>query len=384
MPVIGSMLIILSGDKTIIGHVLASRPASYIGEISYSLYLVHWPVVVFAQYIMVKEFSGLAGLLLVAVSFILAIPMHRFIEKPLRKPSSLNLSGPAFCLACSCIAIVMLVPAASSWAGKGWVWRLPEQIQKINDFDLVSLQKYVGSTERTLKDKKAFTNDGKPKLLIIGDSQSADISNIMKESGLLTYFDAVTRSINTRCRAVYVNPSERENYWTKENGGTIALPQFIPMCDRQMNALNDKELLGKADYIFIAMKWRDESIPKMHEAIDMISYNSRARIFLFGNKNLEKSSIELANSYGRTSGLNIYASKFHEENSDRINDIISKTANVTFIDMMRLTCPSENHCNVLTPELKPIFFDQVHLTREGAIFFGAPLKNALRSRGLVF
>lgn len=382
IPVIGSMLIIMSGDKTILAKVLSLRPVRYIGEISYSLYLVHWPVVVFSQYILVREFSGPGGLLLVLVSLVIAIPMHRYIEKPLRNPRAFKISGPAFCLACSTVAIVVMVPSASSWADKGWVWRLPEQIQKINDFDLTSMQKYVGSTENTLKSRKGFSHNGKPRLLIIGDSQSADISNIMNESGMLASFDAVTRSINTRCRAIFVNSSERDYYLHKENGGTIALPQFIPMCDAQMDALADKALLKDADVVFIAMKWRDESLPKMHEAVNLIRSNSKARIFLFGNKNLKKSSVELANNFGRLKGLNRYAALFHEESSDKINDALASTESVKFIDMMKLTCPKEDYCNVLTPNLMPIFFDQVHLTPEGARYFGGPFKEKMQAEGI--
>lgn len=383
LPVVGSMLIILSGDKTLFSKALSVRPMSYTGEISYSLYLVHWPVVVFTQYIMVKEFSGTGGLLLTIVSFAIAIPIHKFIEKPLRSPKTFKISGPAFCLACSCAAIVVIVPSASSWANKGWVWRLPDQIQKINEFDLPTLHKYVGSTENILKSRKDFSNNGKQKLLIVGDSQSADISNIMNESGMLGQYDVITKSINTRCRALYVTKSERDKYWHEENGGTIALPEFIPMCDRQMDEFMDNKILEQADIIFLAMKWRSETIPKMQETISRISEYSKAKIYLFGNKNLNKSSIDLVNSFGRINGINSYASNFHEVESDKINALLAKTRGVTFVDMMKITCPKEKYCNVLTPDLKPIFFDQVHLTREGATFFGGEFMNTLAKAGLV-
>lgn len=383
-PVIGSMLIIMSGDKTILAKVLSLRPVSYIGEISYSLYLVHWPVVVFAQYILVKEFSGPGGLLLVLVSLVIAIPMHRYIEKPLRNPKTFKISGPAFCLSCSAFAIVVMVPSASSWADKGWVWRLPEKIQKINSFDLPSMQKYVASTENILKTRREFSFNGKPRLLIIGDSQSADISNIMKENGFLDEFDAITRSVNTRCRAIFVNHNEREKYWKEENGGTMALPQFIPMCDRQMDEATDPHILKDADIIFVAMKWREESLPKMKEAIDTIKKHSSAKIYLFGNKNLAKSSIDLVNSFGRLNGINEYGSKNRDIKSEEVNQKLSQGSGYTFVDMMKVVCPKNNSCDVVTNHLDPIFFDQVHLTQEGAIFLGGNLERVLSMSGLSF
>lgn len=69
----------------------------------------------------------------------------------------------------------MMVTASSSWANKGWVWRLPEQIQKINDIDKSSAEKYVWAKQKSIEAKVGFSNNGKLKILIIGDSQSADI-----------------------------------------------------------------------------------------------------------------------------------------------------------------------------------------------------------------
>uniref|UniRef100_UPI001D106975 SGNH hydrolase domain-containing protein n=1 Tax=Yersinia proxima TaxID=2890316 RepID=UPI001D106975 len=260
--------------------------------------------------------------------------------------------------------------ASSSWANKGWVWRLPEQIQKINDFDLPSLQKYVGKTQRELTNKRDFKNNGKEKILIVGDSQSADIMNIMSEVGVIDKYDIIALSINTRCRSPYVNKSERQKFWTAENPVVMNAPNLIPECERQMDSFMDEKILSKADKIFISMKWASQSIPKMKNTIAAISELSTAKIYLFGNKNLSKSSIDLVNLFGRINNINEYASKFRDVGSDKVNESIAKIPGTTFVDMMKLTCPEVGSCNVLTKDLKPIFFDTVHLTREGAIYLG--------------
>ncbi|WP_312063298.1 acyltransferase family protein, partial [Pantoea septica] len=379
MPVIGSMLIILSGDKTIAGHLLASRPVSYIGEISYSLYLVHWPVVVFAQYILVKEFSGPAGLLLVAASFALAIPMHRFIEKPLRKPGSLRLSGPAFCLSCSGIAMALMTIASNSWADKGWVWRLPEQIRKINDFDKKQVEDYVWKLQRGLTRRADFKYDGKEKLLILGDSQSADIVNMLNESGEIKKYDIVARTIIYKCGAPYIQPEERQDYWSRTNRQIIKFPSQAKICDKQMDDLLNDIVLKKANKIFISMHWEDYSIPKLQQAINTISSLTHAQLYLFGNKVIAKSSVDIANSFGRTAGISEYASKFRDKYSDRLNSQLPNITGMKYVDMMKITCPDDNHCRVLTDEMTPIFFDAAHLTRDGAKYFGLRLNNLISS-----
>lgn len=49
VPVFGAALLIFAslGDGLLIGRLLRNRPMQYIGDISYSLYLWHWPIVVF-------------------------------------------------------------------------------------------------------------------------------------------------------------------------------------------------------------------------------------------------------------------------------------------------------------------------------------------------
>ncbi|WP_227732543.1 acyltransferase family protein [Yersinia proxima] len=369
-PVMGAALIILSGEQAIGAKILSLRPVSYIGEISYSLYLIHWPLVVFVQYISVKGLGSVERYGLVAATFALSVIMHRFIEKPFRNPKIFNISGPTFALACSCIAMVMMIPASSSWANKGWVWRLPEQIQKINDFDVKSAEKFLWNKHTELAGISGFKNNGKEKLLIAGDSQSADLVNILNESGIIDNYDVVVRLIYTQCGTPYVNKDERDTFFTKDNPGTIRRADLIPMCGKQMDALMDGKILGQADKIFIAMKWYNHSVPKLNEAISKISSMSNADIYLFGNKILAKSSIDFINSFGRVSGISEYASEFRDEKSDAVNRKLAAVPGIKFIDMMNLTCPSTNSCNVLTDDLKPVFFDAAHLTKEGAEYLG--------------
>ncbi len=370
MPVIGAMLILLSGDKTKSGNALSAKPASYIGEISYSLYLVHWPVVVFAQYIFVREFSGVRGLLLVAVSFAISIPMHRFIEKPLRRPDALKLSGPAFCLMCSCIAMIAMLPASSSWAGKGWVWRLPEQLQNINDIDRKQAEIYVWALQKELAKRDDFSNNGKEKLLILGDSQSADIINMLNESGSINNYDILARTIIYKCGVPYLKPSERQVYWSSVDRQIMKFPSQAKICDTQMDDLLTDAALKKADKVFIAMHWEDYSTPKLQDAIDTISGLTNAKLYLFSNKALAKSSIDIANAFGRASGITDFAFKFRDSYLDNINADLLDVSGVRFVDMMKITCPTSNKCSVLTDDMHPIFFDAAHLTESGAKFLG--------------
>jgi peptidoglycan/LPS O-acetylase OafA/YrhL len=52
IPVIGTLLVLAFSTKdNLTGRMLASVPVCYVGKISYSLYLWHWPVIVYAHII---------------------------------------------------------------------------------------------------------------------------------------------------------------------------------------------------------------------------------------------------------------------------------------------------------------------------------------------
>src|SRR5690606_38700745 len=67
-------------------RVLGARPLLFVGHISYSLYLWHWPVFVFFRWTCGLE-SPLERMLALALSFMLATTSWLLIETPLRRSS---------------------------------------------------------------------------------------------------------------------------------------------------------------------------------------------------------------------------------------------------------------------------------------------------------
>jgi peptidoglycan/LPS O-acetylase OafA/YrhL len=69
---------------TLAARALSARPVVFVGLISYSLYLWHWPMFSFSNYLSHEPLSIGYRCSLVAAGFVLAILSWRFVEQPFR------------------------------------------------------------------------------------------------------------------------------------------------------------------------------------------------------------------------------------------------------------------------------------------------------------
>lgn len=90
-PCLGAALLIAAGDTggSVVGSILSWRPVTFVGLISYSLYLWHWPILVYqttsSALLDVPQFDKKAKLAVFVVSIIVATLSWRFVETPFRK-----------------------------------------------------------------------------------------------------------------------------------------------------------------------------------------------------------------------------------------------------------------------------------------------------------
>ena len=83
LPVVGSALVIVGGlpdGTSVTRRLLSAPPMLYVGRISYSLYLWHWPVIIFGT----ATLGAGAAALMAVTSIGVAALSHRLVEEPLR------------------------------------------------------------------------------------------------------------------------------------------------------------------------------------------------------------------------------------------------------------------------------------------------------------
>lgn len=87
LPCGGAALLIWAntGATTLTGKILALPPLVFIGLISYSLYLWHWPILVFFKYWILRPLTIWQSGVLLGTSFVLAVVSWKWVETPFRR-----------------------------------------------------------------------------------------------------------------------------------------------------------------------------------------------------------------------------------------------------------------------------------------------------------
>jgi peptidoglycan/LPS O-acetylase OafA/YrhL len=176
LPCLGAALVIYGTDGSagFVGRALSVRPLVFVGLISYSLYLWHWPLYVFSRYVLFRDLTAWESALLIATSFVLAIISWRFVERPFRRPIARIKLFPA-----AATAVVAAFGAGAFAASTdGLPQRLPVGIQRIlaeQDDAEPRIDHCFPLTARQVEDGKPCrigASSGTPSFLLWGDSHA--------------------------------------------------------------------------------------------------------------------------------------------------------------------------------------------------------------------
>lgn len=116
LPVLGTVAVIWAGSSTgrfTPGWWLSRRPLTFVGDISYSVYLWHWPLVVVVPQVTGHALRPLDKVAILVATLALAWLSTRWIENPLRAlPSLTKRPMRSFAFAAVGMAVVTLAGAA--------------------------------------------------------------------------------------------------------------------------------------------------------------------------------------------------------------------------------------------------------------------------------
>ena len=172
-------------------RLVSARPLARLGDVSYSWYLWHWPLIAFA--VMLLPSSSLAAPLAAIASLLVAELTFRLVENPLR--FSTRLTGRRVArFAAACVGLV-LITSAFLYLGSLRSWWNPALISMNEQVSAKHLwQRYDCNTAVPLGQRPAeCTWGGEPEadsprlqpIYLIGDSQAGHLSEAVAGVGSL-------------------------------------------------------------------------------------------------------------------------------------------------------------------------------------------------------
>ncbi|MGH1540977.1 MAG: acyltransferase family protein [Arenicella sp.] len=187
VPCLGAACIIYAKDSFPALKLLANRPAVFVGKISYSLYLVHWPIWVFYTYWVFNDITSIEKLGLFIVIFIIGNALYKHVENRYRLKKSKDQAQPSgqyFSALLIILCLLITIPALNIISSEGWSWRTENAaLHRNRPFTCENLKKI----ENKSLEKKCLLgklNEYKAKVLIIGDSHAEHLRFGLHDFGI--------------------------------------------------------------------------------------------------------------------------------------------------------------------------------------------------------
>ena len=193
-PVLGTGLLIYAGGsgQTKVSSFLSIKPLVFIGLISYSLYLWHWPIVVYAKYLNGLEPIGAWAWVGVALSIMLATATYYWVETPFRLNKKI-FSRPRLFAGAVTATILLSAVGIFSWQSNGFPVRMNKNTVKLDKLrhEPFAFINCDSNPSRALGSEKCVIGKRQeiPVILLWGDSHALAIApsfNIALERNSLT------------------------------------------------------------------------------------------------------------------------------------------------------------------------------------------------------
>ncbi|MDR3751455.1 MAG: acyltransferase family protein [Terracidiphilus sp.] len=274
LPCVGSALIIRAGEfgSSIVNRVLSWRPVVFIGLISYSLYLWHWPVIIMhtmglsvnLSSVLPYRYAALLGAfrfdmwMEIVVSFVLAALSWRFVERPFRSRPLRIQRRPLFVLAAAVMAVLIAFAGSVIFAG-GFKGRFSPQAVKVASFlayrNAGSFGKVGGCFITDTSSSAVLDNDqclrlveGKKNYLLIGDSHAGAL------------WSGLTSSL----------PDDHILLASVSNCKPLVHPSGAPDCKKEMNYIFQSYLPShKIQGLFLEARWKPGDMSNLTDTIDL-------------------------------------------------------------------------------------------------------------------
>lgn len=188
LPVVGSALLLYSGGyaDNPSYRLLGSTPFVFVGNVSYSWYLWHWPAIVFASILF--DADPLAIAISAFLALLPALASYYWVEQPVREMNKLTNSGFLRLAAAVVVPAVTLSGVVITASSKGWGLEKVQAIQALHPgwSECMSFATMPNGPSSNPSFEDCRWNDastGQP-VFLVGDSNASQFSGPLIESSV--------------------------------------------------------------------------------------------------------------------------------------------------------------------------------------------------------
>ena len=393
-PVLGAGLCLYAGGQHRLARLYSSNSVQTIGRLSYTLYLVHWPLIVFATLILHGTLNTLSKVVLLSLSFGLSFLLHTYIERPLlRRPARLEGQvvtgrvrfGSAGTRLAAATGVTILASTAV-WVTNGlgaFRVRGMSETRSVVAYDYERAKTYVWSRVDRFESAGGFTTS-KRKLLLIGDSQAADLLNVLVEAGFERSTEIIMLRVNSVCGLPYLPPKVDASTWWDSLPETARAPKLREKCQQAMERITRSPARQQADQIVVAFHWRPFAFDHAADSVRAIAGERQSRIWVAGSKTLGSTVPETLTRSGDLTHLATRAAELIPAETKEINERLERAFPTHFIDLLGSLCQPGAGCTLLDETRTSIFSDTLHFTPEGARFMSRHAAQPLKPLDTAF
>jgi peptidoglycan/LPS O-acetylase OafA/YrhL len=175
--VLGTTMLLASPTSWINEKVLCFPMLVFIGRISYSFYLWHWPLLTFGRIIYGDKMPAALTACVIACAFGAAAFSYRFVEQPFRR--SLEAPRPLL-IRYGAVGFALLAVSGFVWLSQGVAWRYPK-LAKMEVSGLSLTQDHLclagyGQDKPNISSACYQVIANRPTIAVWGDSHSASLA----------------------------------------------------------------------------------------------------------------------------------------------------------------------------------------------------------------
>ena len=405
-PCLGALLVIAARDSTGARLLLGNRVAVWFGKISYSLYLTHWPVVVFVGQYMLAASWGMRFAAMASLSLVTAIGLHYLIEVRFRyaKPSG-RAGVPARRILVA--AMLCCVVGASFFLSDGMTWRyryfIPGAMAHERSGEMVATSsgkvpspsemkhdesepfKPLGAAEieagkarrfealagacniSSLEDPVACAVDRPVQVLIFGNSHEPDAFNAFDEIyGKDPRVNLISFGTVNDCEVVL-------------GDALYSSPTTQLACDKRFSTLNSDRFLQALDVVvYNTHQGFDPVARDLWRVLEILKKrNPSIKIMAIGSYlQTATECASLYNRYGTYDACRAPEAVNYFNPDERVNTTVPqvKTLDYVCVSKYELLCKEQKLQGCLVyANGEPAFYDQHHLSRGFARYLGQKL-----------